>query len=120
MAGNHEHIKNLAAWKVCRAEVLDRDEHQCLRCGSEDDLTVDHVTPLDVLFAHGVTPEALAWACDPDNCVTLCRRCNGRKGSTIEHELTRTTWVAPAYVDRLAWLFDDREPDDVDEVGIVL
>lgn len=104
---NYEHIKNRAEWKACRAVVLDRDERTCVRCESTEDLTVDHVTPLDVLFAQGVTPEAIAWACDPDNCVTLCRPCNSKKGATIEHELTRTTWVHPAYEDVLGWLTTD-------------
>lgn len=36
----------------------------CVRCGSTEDLTADHVIPRSV--AGGV--------------VTLCRRCNGRKG----------------------------------------
>lgn len=116
---NYEHIKNLAEWKACRLLVLDRDDHTCVRCEATEDLTVDHVTPLDVLFAHGVTPEAIAWAVDPDNCVTLCRPCNGRKGAAIEHELHRTTWVHPAYLDALGWLLDRDDTNDHDEPALV-
>lgn len=55
---------------VAPAEVFARDDYQCQRCGSSDDLTIDHVLP----FSHGGTA-------DPSNLQTLCRSCNSSKGA---------------------------------------
>ncbi len=48
-----------------RNEVLDRDGHECLRCGSNDELQVHHMTPVSSGGSH--TKENLA---------TLCADCN--------------------------------------------
>lgn len=52
-----------------RAFVFARDCFQCLICGCESDLTIDHIEPV----SRGGTNLI-------DNLQTLCRRCNGRKG----------------------------------------
>lgn len=61
------------AWRRLRAEILDRDGHQCTRCGTAGEqgnpLTVDHITAK----SHGGSD-------DPGNLRTLCKRCHGRKG----------------------------------------
>lgn len=55
-----------------RAIVFERDGYACKRCGSQFDLSVDHI---------------LAWSLggsdDPENLQTLCRSCNSRKGARI-------------------------------------
>ncbi len=48
--------------------ILNRDDWQCLACGSVRDLTFDHMTP----FKKGGTNTA-------DNIQTLCRVCNSSK-----------------------------------------
>ena len=53
-----------------RIVVYERDGHMCKRCGSSDDLSVDHIVPQ----RHGGTD-------DYDNLQTLCRSCNSRKGA---------------------------------------
>ncbi len=108
MSANHLAIKNDPRWHAARADCLDRDGYQCQECGSEDDLTVDHRIPLDVLFAHGITPEAIDQALDVDNLQTLCRPCNSRKGERIDpRSVTRHDWASP-YYPQLAWI-EDRE-----------
>lgn len=53
-----------------RRVVYDRDGHRCLRCGSTEHLSLDHIVP---------------WSrCGPDtvgNLQTLCRSCNSKKGA---------------------------------------
>lgn len=100
MAKNwHTYIKNDPRWKAVRVEVLDRDDRTCQECSALDDLTVDHIVPLDVLFAGGVTPAAIEEALDPDNLVVLCRSCNGRKGANYaaSDAIQRHTWANPKW-----------------------
>ncbi len=62
-----------ARWRKVRAIVLDRDGYQCVKCGKASgkasDLTVHHRTALTV------DPNL---ALEPDNLVTICRRCHSR------------------------------------------
>ena len=48
-----------------RAFVIDRDGGACVRCGSREDLTIDHIFPQSVGGTHA-----------PANLRTLCRSCN--------------------------------------------
>ncbi|NHB85216.1 HNH endonuclease [Tessaracoccus sp. HDW20] len=80
-------------WRKVAALVKDRDGH-CVTCGSEDDLTVDHVEPMAVLVQRG----DLAQAYDPDYLVTLCRSCNSAKQDNVDG---RPVLVHPDYADIL-------------------
>jgi len=51
-----------------RRYVLERDRHRCVKCGSDRQLTVDHIIPL-----------AKGGSNDLSNFQTLCRRCNSGK-----------------------------------------
>lgn len=66
-------------WNALRAEltpvVLARDGALCRYCGSTDDLTIDHVTPL----AHGGSNNLT-------NLVVACRICNSSKGARLLEE----------------------------------
>jgi hypothetical protein len=53
-----------------RAYVFARDGMRCMRCGSTESLTVDHVIPV----IHGGSDEV-------GNLQTLCRSCNSKKGA---------------------------------------
>ncbi len=56
---------------VTRAEVFQRDGNSCLKCGSTENLSIDHIVPL---------------ACGGDNAITnlqtLCTSCNSSKRNT--------------------------------------
>lgn len=54
--------------KSTRALVFSRDANRCVYCGSESDLTIDHVRP-----------EARGGSDDIDNLVVACRHCNAVK-----------------------------------------
>lgn len=58
-----------------KKNVMVRDGFVCQYCGSREDLTVDHVVPIakggKTLF---------------ENCVTACKKCNGRKGDKLPTE----------------------------------
>ncbi len=57
-----------AEWNV----LLDKTGRRCLRCGSEADLTKDHVVPLSRGGTH-----------DIENLQPLCRRCNSWKNDRV-------------------------------------
>lgn len=56
-----------------KKKILKRDGGRCVKCGSRDRLTVDHIVPR----ARGGTN-------DPANLQTLCHTCNQEKGSSIQ------------------------------------
>jgi hypothetical protein len=53
-----------------RWAVFKRDQYRCVMCGSEEDLTADHI--------HS---EARGGEATLDNLQTLCRPCNAKKGA---------------------------------------
>ena len=66
-------------WNRMRATlmpvILRRDNHTCQYCGAQDDLTIDHITPL----ARGGTNVL-------DNLQAACRSCNSAKGARTPEE----------------------------------
>ena len=72
-----------------RRNVLRRDTYTCQYCGSEQDLTLDHVLPRSRGGRHG-------W----ENVITACRPCNQRKGNRTPDEAgmpLRTRPRAPTF-----------------------
>lgn len=55
-----------------RWAVFRRDGYACLHCGSESNLSVDHIFPV-----------SRGGGNEPDNLQTLCRTCNSRKGALV-------------------------------------
>ena len=53
-------------WKETREEVLERDDHECQACGTDDDLHVHHIQPIS----------AGGPRFDTNNLVTLCNHCH--------------------------------------------
>ena len=56
--------------QATRRFVYERDGHQCVTCGSIEDLTLDHIIPYSV-----GGPDTT------ENLRTLCRPCNSRRGT---------------------------------------
>lgn len=66
------------SWRVpavTRREVLRRDKHSCQYCGSNKQLTLDHVIPISKGGKH-------SW----DNVVAACESCNNRKGDRVPQQ----------------------------------
>lgn len=61
---------------LTRKNLLLRDNSTCQYCGSEQDLTVDHVKPVS---------KGGLW--EWSNLVTACNKCNGKKGSKTLKQL---------------------------------
>jgi hypothetical protein len=62
------YIKKKIHHKI-REEVFIRDGHKCIACGSQRNLSVDHIYP-----------ESLGGTLELSNLQTLCKPCNSRKG----------------------------------------
>ena len=58
-----------------RTRIYKRDQHQCVYCGSNKDLTLDHVMP-----------KSRGGGNDWTNLVTSCFKCNLRKGNRTPEE----------------------------------
>jgi len=53
-----------------RNKIFKRDGNKCKKCGSKNNLTIDHIVP----FSKGGTTEI-------NNLQTLCKKCNRKKGA---------------------------------------
>lgn len=62
-------------WSPRKRNVLMRDSYECQYCGSEDNLTLDHVVPK----SKGGKD---TW----ENLVAACQKCNSRKGDRTPDE----------------------------------
>lgn len=58
-----------------KKNVMIRDNFQCCYCGTENDLTIDHIVP-----------SSRGGKTDFDNCVAACRPCNNLKGHKTPNE----------------------------------
>lgn len=65
-----------------RRAVFERDGHCCLRCGTTENLSADHILP--VLFGGETTLE---------NLQTLCRPCNASKWCYVPQELAESIGI---------------------------
>ena len=64
--------------KGCRQVVYRRDGNQCLKCGTKDNLSIDHIVP-----------KSLGGINNPINYQTLCKPCNTNKGNTVVSYVSR-------------------------------
>ncbi len=63
-------LKSSEAQRIWRQSIFDRDDNACVYCGSDRELTLDHVVP-----------KSKGGPTTASNCVTACRKCNHAKGS---------------------------------------
>jgi len=71
----HDRIYNRGI-HLTRQNVFLRDQHECVYCGSYENLTIDHVVPKSRAKALGLSDrEVNSWT----NWVTCCESCNRKK-----------------------------------------
>ena len=58
-----------------KRNIMARDRHECVYCGSREELTIDHVIPAS---RGGKT--------NFENCVTACKPCNNKKNDRTPNE----------------------------------
>lgn len=86
------HSLRTNAWVKLTKKIIERDGHQCVRCGATTDLTVDHIVSLDTMTQDDLDD---GLDTDPDNLQTLCRSCNARKSNRPNDN--RKTWLNPQW-----------------------
>lgn len=107
-----EGVANRRVKGKLRDDVLERDDHSCVSCGSEGDLQVHHIIPRD---SGGENSE--------DNLATLCADCHfyahGGGRPIDDRRIETATWNSVEYDDQSEfwdeWIhrnFDDRAPKD--------
>jgi 5-methylcytosine-specific restriction endonuclease McrA len=91
--GGHKGYRG-AKWPAIRAQVRERDNYQCRRCGKPEtenggkQLSIDHVVPYRMF-------ETADEANELDNLVALCNSCHGRKTHGAEHRFIQNgDWLA--------------------------
>jgi hypothetical protein len=62
----------MASWSQRKRAIIERDK-KCVKCGSTENLTVDHIIPI-----------VRGGGNEPLNLQTLCEKCNQRKAWRIE------------------------------------
>ena len=67
-----------------KRNIMVRDDHKCVYCGTEKELTIDHVIPIS---QGGKTSF--------ENCVAACKTCNSKKGSRTPSEAKMYLRVQP-------------------------
>ncbi len=78
------------SWRKLRLRILARDDYTCRYCGGVAD-TVDHIVPRTA----GGT-EA------PTNLAAACRKCNSRKGGSVDQAAARGTRIRSRTAGRAA------------------
>lgn len=70
------HKRNATIGPIDEAAIYKRDK-VCIYCGADEDLTIDHLTPLARGGSH-----------TQDNLAVACRRCNSAKGTKTYEEFS--------------------------------
>lgn len=65
-------------WYRRKQKVIDMDGRKCRKCGSEENLTVDHIIPKSKGGSNKIS-----------NLQTLCLQCNRSKGNLMLEEKTK-------------------------------
>lgn len=71
--GTTDEVVAITVTKIQRARIFDRDGHICTTCGSENNLSIDHVLPV-----------SMGGDSSDNNLQTLCFSCNSSKSNKID------------------------------------
>lgn len=100
--------------KIARAQerLKERDGAKCAKCGSPNELTIDHIIPVSLLAFFGIKVEhTYNLKKHGHNLQLLCRACNSLKSNRVDWSDPRSLPIFQSYVDKLHEdLSDDDEP----------
>lgn len=83
MPGTQNQLNAKPLYKKQKERILERDNHQCVKCGAKSKLHIDHIVPV-----------AAGGTSDDENLQVLCAGCNCSKGSRIvDDSLTNRTRI---------------------------
>lgn len=80
---------------LSRENVFKRDGYQCQYCGTQKDLTLDHIMP-----------RARGGETNWNNLVTACKKCNSNKGNFTPEEAGMTLPMRPSKPSYIMYLRD--------------
>lgn len=86
---------NVLALKMKFLEEARERGQSCERCKGTQELTVDHIVPMDFLNNLGYD-KLTFW--DEENMTILCRRCNGFKGNRLDFSEKKTKKLLLKYL----------------------
>jgi 5-methylcytosine-specific restriction endonuclease McrA len=81
-----------------RNEWLRLQLQKCEECGGENNLTVDHIIPVELLREFGIDPERELLE---EDFKVLCLRCNHYKGHRLDFRDIRTKPLLLKYLQRI-------------------
>lgn len=80
-----------------RRELINENS-VCKRCGTKDNLTLDHIVPISYLENFGLDVFAMI---DEENFEILCRRCNQFKGDRLDFSNPKTKPLLLKFVNQI-------------------
>ena len=84
----------------------------CAKCGSKNELTVDHIIPSSLLEFFGITRET---SYNPKkhghNLQLLCRACNSLKSNRVDWSDKRSLPILQSYLDKLHEDLSDKDEE---------
>lgn len=66
---------------------LEQNGKECLKCQSKENITLDHIIPVDIAKQFGIEEERSYM---PENYQPLCKRCNMFKGNRLDFANKKT------------------------------
>ena len=91
-------VKKTMALEMMWLDEQKKSGRKCDRCGTEKDLTVDHIIPESLLVQLGLEPRV---SYVPQNYGVLCRRCNLFKANRLDYANPKTKPLLKEFVDSI-------------------
>lgn len=101
-------LKNKIALTTERLKA--RDGVKCAKCGSTNELTIDHIIPISLLEFLGIKKEhSYNFKKHGANLQLLCRACNSLKSNRVDWTDKRSLPLLQSYIDKLHEDLSDEE-----------
>ena len=91
-----------------KLKLIERDGEKCVKCGSVNELTIDHIIPVSFLEMMGIFRKHTLSKKHHQNLQLLCRKCNSLKRERFDWTDKRTKPLILWYLDSID---EDLSPD---------